>query len=391
MHKFSAITLAFVFCLSQFTSATAQPVDFFWSEVGPGQGATNQSHLNVVAGPGESVTLYLYYTTNGPLDSDLRIGALLDITSTDPSRVRFVSAEVLEFDIKVVDIVIEPRWDAIGGTVSDEMIDEFGAFSFFGSGILEANDGQSGPFFDEGYDPSSDAFLFGQIEVEMTGVGPVKIITKPGNGLVVGGFNCGQLPLEPTFTTVTIGPLTLPLSGDINQDGAIDLLDVQPFVNLIANGGYLFEADVICDGSVNLLDVAGFVAILTGAAPPTLPIFGDVNRDGSIDLLDVEPFLDRLTNSQYQVEADVNQDGSVDLLDVDPFVALFGNLNGPTEGPDNCLLGDVNNDGVIDLLDVEPFSQLILNAQFQCEGDLNQDGEVNLLDIPCLLIFFAGG
>lgn len=54
------------------------------------------------------------------------------------------------------------------------------------------------------------------------------------------------------------------LLGDVNLDGIVSLLDVQPFVNLIATGGYQAEADINLDGFVDLLDVGPFVAILTG-------------------------------------------------------------------------------------------------------------------------------
>lgn len=51
---------------------------------------------------------------------------------------------------------------------------------------------------------------------------------------------------------------------------------------------------------------------------------GDVNQDGAVNLLDVAPFVDVLTTGIYQCEADVNEDGAVDLLDVQPFVELLG-------------------------------------------------------------------
>ena len=54
------------------------------------------------------------------------------------------------------------------------------------------------------------------------------------------------------------------LLGDVNQDGVVTLLDVNPFVEFITNGFFLCEADVNEDGVVDLLDVAPFVAILSG-------------------------------------------------------------------------------------------------------------------------------
>ncbi|MEM9410207.1 MAG: dockerin type I domain-containing protein [Planctomycetota bacterium] len=51
---------------------------------------------------------------------------------------------------------------------------------------------------------------------------------------------------------------------------------------------------------------------------------GDVNVDGLVNLLDVEPFIQRLSNGSFQAEADCNEDGVVNLLDVEPFVAILG-------------------------------------------------------------------
>ena len=52
--------------------------------------------------------------------------------------------------------------------------------------------------------------------------------------------------------------------GDVNGDGVANLLDVDPFINLISSGTFQAEADTNGDGTVNLLDVDSFVAILSG-------------------------------------------------------------------------------------------------------------------------------
>ena len=52
--------------------------------------------------------------------------------------------------------------------------------------------------------------------------------------------------------------------GDVNNDGVVSLLDVNPFVSLLTGGGFQCEADVNEDGVVSLLDVNPFVVILTG-------------------------------------------------------------------------------------------------------------------------------
>ena len=51
--------------------------------------------------------------------------------------------------------------------------------------------------------------------------------------------------------------------GDMNQDGNVNLLDVSPFIQAIASGGYVVEADTNKDGNVNLLDVATFIQLLS--------------------------------------------------------------------------------------------------------------------------------
>jgi hypothetical protein len=57
---------------------------------------------------------------------------------------------------------------------------------------------------------------------------------------------------------------------------------------------------------------------------PSRLVLGDVNLDGTVNLLDVDPFIDRLGNGVYQVEADMNQDGAINLLDIGPFIAVLG-------------------------------------------------------------------
>ena len=52
-------------------------------------------------------------------------------------------------------------------------------------------------------------------------------------------------------------------------------------------------------------------------------ISGDVNADGLVNLLDVNPMIELLTTGTYQVQADINLDGAVNLADVQPFVALL--------------------------------------------------------------------
>ncbi len=61
--------------------------------------------------------------------------------------------------------------------------------------------------------------------------------------------------------SVTVGGILL---GDINCDGAVNLLDVQPFVELLSSGEFNAKGDFDGDGINTLLDVNGFIAALGG-------------------------------------------------------------------------------------------------------------------------------
>ena len=73
----------------------------------------------------------------------------------------------------------------------------------------------------------------------------------------------------------------------------------------------------------NTLTFVGIIGFNTAIFSANLVNPGDVNCDGTVNLLDVEPFIDRLSTGTFQVEADTNQDGVVNLLDVDPFIAIL--------------------------------------------------------------------
>ena len=64
--------------------------------------------------------------------------------------------------------------------------------------------------------------------------------------------------------TVAAANIHVILPGDVNLDGAVNLLDVQPFVNLLSSGNYSAEADCNYDGTFNLLDVSPFIDKLQG-------------------------------------------------------------------------------------------------------------------------------
>ena len=99
-------------------------------------------------------------------------------------------------------------------------------------------------------------------------------------------------------------------------DGA-GLLDTYT-VDLVGSGSTL-ELRLSCDFDFEAFSLDNIVITAGGSV-----LKGDVNLDGLINLLDVNPFVDELQSGGNQAEADTNCDGEVNLLDVGPFVDLLG-------------------------------------------------------------------
>ena len=84
-----------------------------------------------------------------------------------------------------------------------------------------------------------------------------------------------------------------------------------------------FIASDLGDGSVVEAGVDRVEVQLIDCTPDIL--LGDVNMDGAVNLLDVAPFVELISTGVFQAEADINGDGEVNLLDVGPFVDLLSN------------------------------------------------------------------
>ena len=80
-----------------------------------------------------------------------------------------------------------------------------------------------------------------------------------------GAFDDGA-PVEVVAVTGTLtvtSALDPVLLGDVNLDGAVDFLDIAPFIAVLSSAGFQAEADVDQSGEVNFLDIAVFIEILS--------------------------------------------------------------------------------------------------------------------------------
>lgn len=80
-------------------------------------------------------------------------------------------------------------------------------------------------------------------------------------GVTYFGEVASQTNVTIPATAVQFVPLLL---GDVNQNGAVDFLDISPFIGLLSAGSFLEEADVNQDDVVNFLDISPFIGILSG-------------------------------------------------------------------------------------------------------------------------------
>ena len=84
--------------------------------------------------------------------------------------------------------------------------------------------------------------------------------------------------------------------GDLTGDGNIDIADLT----------------ILASTYLKIWDVWGLDSL-----------FGDVNDDGAVNGLDVAAFVGLMTSGLYDIAGDMNEDGAVNGLDVELFVAAI--------------------------------------------------------------------
>ena len=179
--------------------------DFFFTFAPGGANADNTGTFDV----GDTGSLIVYWSTNGPNDSDLDVGAFIDVTSSTAGVIEFTAAETFDFEIQVGGQVVGNRIADVNGgggsfgpadSVTADFVDELSAFTVVGGpGIIEANNG-SGVFLDTGYNASNDGFEWAIIDFNVIGTGSTDIIGTAGDGLIVNGGD--EVPA--VFTTATV-------------------------------------------------------------------------------------------------------------------------------------------------------------------------------------------
>jgi hypothetical protein len=150
-------------------------------------------------------------------------------------------------------------------------------------------------------------------------------------------FNSDPTTVYSVYTDNTYTALVDSASLDVHQPGSpwLHNQDTNATIsNLSPQASNILYVDFIGssggDGYLNVLQIE--------EVPGPSPLLGDVNLDGDVNGLDVDPFVDVLLNGPYMLEADMNEDMEVNGLDVDPFVAAVVGGVQPVPEPSIFLL-----------------------------------------------------
>ena len=105
--------------------------------------------------------------------------------------------------------------------------------------------------------------------------------------------------------------------------GNVDLYTFDPPLEFAAGEGILigntgFDPNLLAGSNTGV----GFERILL-TLNDTPILIGDVNQDGAVNFLDITPFIAVLSGGMLQAEADIDESGTVDFLDITPFIAIL--------------------------------------------------------------------
>ena len=187
-------------------SAGITDVYMSYSDFGDGNAIDNTANSSLSIN--DTGSLFIWVDENFSIDT----GAFLDVTNDNTSVAEFTNATVFQYDITVGGTTVNTRWQnsAIdSGDLTAGFIDEMRGFRVNeGTGILPSQATGNSAFLDEGHDPSSNGFLFAQIDFVVVGEGTANFSLAVGDGLIVDN----GVELTPDFAgaSLTVAGTAIP-------------------------------------------------------------------------------------------------------------------------------------------------------------------------------------
>jgi len=239
--------------------------DFFWSTSNLNEGAVN-GPLDLSMEPGESATLYLYYSINGPSNSEIMAGYSVNVATSQNGIIAFTQAETfnhsLASNLNRWDFPESVLYDQAGASVAPaKSVESDLIVGLTAMGLINSRGfTEESPPFDTGYAPTAQAFLCGRIQIEAIASGSIELAAGPNDLGIANDYN----RLQSVFARASIlVPAPDYPVGDVNLSGNVTFADIAPFIAVLSSNGYQTEADIDQNGDVNFRDIDDFIVLLS--------------------------------------------------------------------------------------------------------------------------------
>ena len=140
-----------------------------------------------------------------------------------------------------------------------------------------------------------------------------------------GSDGSGDTFFTPNLIAVPMGSNEPPLvfrdpSGAIFAAFIVDAMGMVGIFDI--NGQPQDLADFGLDATSMITDLESF-GMPNPGLPVMGGMLGDVDMNGMVDFFDIQPFIDLLSNGEFQFEADIDGDGEVTFFDIQPFIDIL--------------------------------------------------------------------
>ena len=136
------------------------------------------------------------------------------------------------------------------------------------------------------------------------------------------GTRLGAAALTAAYQEITVSYTLTQADIDMAADNGTPINSVAAVMGIEGAGVGSSTGHIVFDDFVFEVDDAHVVVVGNGHAVVDV-LKGDLNLDGMVTFLDINPFIGVLSANEFQAEADCNCDGLVSFLDINPFIQIL--------------------------------------------------------------------